>query len=148
MTNRAANKTERNLRRRGLSLSFFPSDVETEREEVEKGGPGFSRAAGIPANPATESDYFIRKLQLALIHFRMRLLEKAKETLRKEGTTGGGRVYLSDLMLPELSVNTAPTDGGLITRYSQVSKYRVSPKRKKKKREGRKKSSPDRWKMF
>lgn len=48
-------------------------------------------------------------------------------------------MYLSDLMLPELSVDTVPADGELITRYSQVGKYRVSAGREKeRKREGKK----------
>lgn len=47
-------------------------------------------------------------------------------------------MYLSDLMLPELSVDTVPADGELITRYSQVGKYRVSAGREKeRKKEGR-----------
>lgn len=46
-------------------------------------------------------------------------------------------MYLSDLMLPELSVDTA--DGELITRYSQVGKYRVSAGREKERKRERKK---------
>lgn len=50
-------------------------------------------------------------------------------------------MYLSDLMLPELSVDTA--DGELITRYSQVGKYRVSAGREKeRKRERKKREKP------
>lgn len=44
-------------------------------------------------------------------------------------------MYLSDLMLLELSVDTA--DGELITRYSQVGKYRVPAGREKERKRGR-----------